>query len=112
MDGGFQGGTINTIMNELSNPTKKPARDPNAPAPLGKTNISWTKGLWYDQRVGKWTIPFFMTPTNAPVVRRSNAQLGYAPAMTFRESLAFPLPVAVAYVIGLMSVGIGLVFPP
>jgi len=68
--GGFQGGTVNTIMNELSNPTKKPPRDPNAAAPLGKTKISWTKGLWYDSRIGRWTIPFLhdanQRPSGAP----------------------------------------------
>lgn len=110
--GGFQGGTINTIMNELSNPTKKPPRDPNAAPPLGKTTISWTKGLWYDSRIGKWTIPFFMTPTNAPVVRRSNAQLGYCANMTFRESLAFSFPVALGFGVGLIFIGLGLVIPP
>merc|ERR1712187_857601 len=61
LSGGFQGGTINTVMNELSNPTARPKKDPDAAPPLGKTSIDWCKGMWYDSRIEQWTIPFFMT---------------------------------------------------
>mmetsp|Transcript_4233 Transcript_4233/g.7463 ORF Transcript_4233/g.7463 Transcript_4233/m.7463 type:complete len:344 (+) Transcript_4233:258-1289(+) len=109
--GGFQGGTVNSLMHALENP-QTPLKDGKEMPVLGTTTISWTKALSYDRLIGKWTFPFFMTPTNAKVVHRSNAQLGYNPKMTYGESMADSLPKALAWSAALISVGSALLFPP
>ena len=42
----------------------------------------------FDERVGTWHMPFVMASANAPVVRKSDALLGYGGASTARPSYA------------------------
>lgn len=111
ISGGVQGGTVNTVMNELSSPAP-PLEIRDAPEPLGTTQVEYPKGLWYDDRVRLWTIPYFMSPANYPVVKRSNAQLGYAKGLTYKEHMAGSLPFCTIAGSALVSGGLSLVFPP
>ncbi|KAH8057175.1 oxidoreductase [Aureococcus anophagefferens] len=92
MRGAFQGGTIDTVVNEITNPTPRP------PTPslegVAKTKIDWAKGRPFGTvALGGTTrhlSPFIMTGANCPVVRRSNAALNYADGLIYSESMALP----------------------
>ncbi|KAH8088684.1 oxidoreductase [Aureococcus anophagefferens] len=92
MRGAFQGGTIDTVVNEITNPTPRP------PTPslegVAKTKIDWAKGRPFGTvALGGTTrhlSPFIMAGANCPVVRRSNAALNYADGLIYSESMALP----------------------
>jgi short subunit dehydrogenase-like uncharacterized protein len=111
LKGGLQGGTLNTVLNEIENPTPKAPRDA-ANVAKGRTKLEWRKGIWYDSSIGRWTIPFFMASANQPIVRRSNAQLGYCDDMGYSESSALGFLSAVSQYVGYAIGLLCLLIPP
>jgi short subunit dehydrogenase-like uncharacterized protein len=93
--GGVQGGTIDTVMNELTNGSElakvaKASRKGAPPLPAnGQTKLTYIKGLFWSAVAKKWCIPFFMAGANQPYVRRSNGRLGYSPMLEYSESMMF-----------------------
>ncbi|TKV56793.1 enoyl-ACP reductase [Nakamurella flava] len=97
--GGFSGGTIDSLRNQLRETREDPslrkvAADPYALSPdrqsephLGK-QPDFTPPTRLDD--GTWVAPFVMAPYNTRVVRRSNSLLGhrYGRTMRYRESVA------------------------
>ncbi|KAG8467449.1 hypothetical protein KFE25_000765 [Diacronema lutheri] len=124
--GGFSGGTLATIIAlinaDASMPGGKEVKQRGAYAldPVdghgGPDTGSFGSPIVGYDRVGKtWVAPFVMAPTNAPVVRKSNAQLDYAYGrnMRYAEVMALPsLFAAVAVAVGLAAVGFAIVVPP
>ena len=51
---------------------------PDRPESMGSVRVR------YDQDLEAWTMPFFMSPMNTKIVRRSNALLGYPNGEDFR----------------------------
>ncbi len=103
MAGGFNGGTLASGFNlydsgqaaQVSNPfllnppgqyaSRASDRDPELPQ--------------YDAEIGTWVAPFFMSPVNTRVVRRSSAlfeqwQAGYGSDFAYQEYLKFDPPLA------------------
>lgn len=99
--GGFSGGTLASVLNVVDEAMADPAlrkvlADPYGLSParaaepqLGRERIQ--VGLHFDPFLQRWTAPFLMEATNAQVVRRSNALLGYAYGRSFRyrETVGF-----------------------
>jgi short subunit dehydrogenase-like uncharacterized protein len=75
--GGFNGGTLATALNMSKNSNRK-----NSMVPASfKSQISSTLSLkpHFEPAIARWTAPFFMSPINKEVVRRSawlRSQLG------------------------------------
>ncbi len=99
MRGGFSGGTIDSLRNQLDAAAKDPALrrmlvdpfglspDRAAEPPMSKTspdNDSW--GISHNRRLGTWTAPFVMASFNSRIVRRSNALLDWAYGPDFHYS--------------------------
>ena len=91
MRGAFQGGTIDTVVNEMDNPTP---RAPRGASSAFATKIDWSRGRPFKTVTlrGKrlHSSPFIMAGANAPCVRRSNALLGYRDGFVYSESMALP----------------------
>jgi len=107
--GGASGGTLASAigifslgLGELSkvadpyylNPRGAAAGDVVGPAPPG---VADRKGLWYDGRVGAFTMPFVMAIINTRVVRRSaalarlaGAGAGYGAQFRYQECMTCP----------------------
>jgi short subunit dehydrogenase-like uncharacterized protein len=108
--GGASGGTLATVLylltgdqNAIPGAKEAAARGPYALDPAGASggpdkDDNGGKVVGYDQRVGTWHVPFVMAATNAPVVRKSAALLGYGDGCRYAEvrflSLAALPPVA------------------
>jgi len=90
--GGLSGGTIASMveMYETAAGDREVRRllgDPRAldpPESRGAPAERPQRGVGYDREGGTWTAPFVMARVNEPVVRRSNALLGYPWGHTFR----------------------------
>lgn len=92
--GGFSGGTV-ASMAELLKQARRDIhvrsllRNPyalNPAAPHGGRDTLPQQGLRYDERLAGWTAPFIMAAVNEPIVRRSNALLGFPWGRSFRYS--------------------------
>ena len=102
MRGGFNGGTLATMLNMYESGTDKTADDPfllspsRVPSDLEKDPTKET----YDTDAQSWVTPFLMSKINTRVVRRSCALRGidfaYQEYTKFDGSLAGPLALAVA----------------
>lgn len=112
MKGGFQGGTINTVLNEIKNPLKMPPQKPDTSEVKGKTRTEMTMGFAYSSLAKRWTAPFFMAPTNMPMVKRTNRLLGYADGLSYRECYAGSFTAAFLMFAGTLFAGLSLLFPP
>ena len=92
MRGAFQGGTIDTVVNEITNPTPRPPTPSLEGVP--KTKIDWARGRPFGTvalgGTTRHSSPFIMAGANCPVVRRSNAALNYADGLVYSESMALP----------------------
>lgn len=117
--GGIQGGTIDTLMNEIVNGSamraaNKASREGAPPLPkAGRTVQVWTKGVSWSPEAKKWGVPFFMAGANMPYVARTNGRLGYSDKLEYSESMAFrSLLVAIGAYLGLITFGLLLVVPP
>lgn len=95
MRGGFSGGTLATIMNWMQEGARDPSikrvmrepyslnpedqrQGPDRPEKMMAVNVK------YDEDFKAWTMPWFMSPMNTKIVRRSNALLGYPYGEDFR----------------------------
>jgi len=124
--GGLSGGTLSTIFSLLDPGAKKMPGAAAAAAkgayaldpPSGhggpdKGSFGHALPLAYDARAKLWCIPFLMAETNAVVVRKSNALLGYAygDATSYTEVQAFTsFPGAALYLAGLAAAGVIVAF--
>lgn len=88
--GGFSGGTIDSLRNQLDvaaddSSAKRILADPFALSPDRAAEPPMARGLpdndslgiGYDAKAGGWTGPFVMASYNTRIVRRSNALLGW-----------------------------------
>ena len=86
--GGFSGGTLATIMNWIQEGARDPSikrvmREPYSLDPEGQRHgpdrpeKMLAFKVKYDEDFKAWTMPWFMSPINTKIVRRSNALLGY-----------------------------------
>lgn len=92
--GGISGGTIDSLRVQLARLREEPSlrrvvTDPEAlsggaPGAPGQREV-W--GSFVEQDSGEWAAPFFMSPYNTRVVRRSDALLdrAYGPRFRYRE---------------------------
>ncbi len=95
MRGGFSGGTAASFVNAIEQRPKDPSvqqlliepyslnpegqrRGPDLPEKMMPVKVA------YDEDLKAWTMPFFMSPMNTKIVRRSNALLGYPYGQDFR----------------------------
>ncbi len=127
--GGFSGGTIDSLRNQVDEVSAQPAlrrllvdpyalsSDRVAEPQLGPEPDS--SGVQRDRALGMWTAPFVMAPHNTRIVRRSNALLGWAYGRRFRYrevmscgSSALAPVFAAGVTVGLRAVGTGLAFGP
>lgn len=81
-----QASSNSTVRRLLADPY---ALDPDFPA--AKKTARDAFHLQWDEDLAKWTVPFFMGPTDSRVVRRTNALLGYAygDGFVYNETLGF-----------------------
>jgi short subunit dehydrogenase-like uncharacterized protein len=130
MRGGFSGGTLATILNWMqegaSDPSiKRVMREPYSLNPEGqrqgpdRPEKMMAGQVKYDEDFKVWTMPWFMSPINTKIVRRSNALLGYLYGEDFRYKEAILVgsgPVGwVIATIGALGVGgfmVALGLPP
>ncbi len=90
--GGFNGGTLASALNLLSQGEGETLADPfllNPPGtrpshPEQQTDVVLPR---YDQDFSVWLAPFFMAVANTRVVRRSAALLGYGKDFSYQEYL-------------------------
>ena len=90
--GGMNGGTLASLFNIMTSGQAEQLSDPyllNPPAtrPAGALNDSDPLGPLHDPHFDAWLGPFFMSPINTRVVRRSAALLGYGPDFCYQEYL-------------------------
>ena len=100
MFGGFNGGTIATLLNMIESGHVEGSRD--------------LLPVRYDPDIGAWTGPFFMAPTNAWIVRRSAALYAewgepYGRDFSYHEMLKYDGGFARAKAIAVTG-GIGMFF--
>lgn len=132
MRGGFSGGTIDSLRNQMAEMERDPSLrrlvgDPYALSPDRAAEPSGQAaaadrdafGIGRDSTLGVWTGPFIMASYNTRIVRRSNALLdhAYGPDFHYQEFMGFgssPLgPVmAAGMVAGLGGLVAGMRFGP
>lgn len=90
--GGFNGGTLASLFNILAKGQGDQVADlfllnPPGSVPADQGPHADVKGPRHDADFGAWLGPFFMGQINTRVVRRTAAQLGYAPGFRYQEYL-------------------------
>jgi short subunit dehydrogenase-like uncharacterized protein len=117
--GGIQGGTIDTVMNELVNGSEsrrvaKASKKGAPPLPSkGKTKSVKNLLLSFNTASQRWGFLFFMAGANCPYVSRSNGRLGYSKNLVYQETMVFgSFLQALAAYLGFIIFGILLVLPP
>ncbi|MEI6622146.1 MAG: saccharopine dehydrogenase NADP-binding domain-containing protein [Actinomycetes bacterium] len=119
MKGGFSGGTIDSMRNQLAEvgsdrSLSKIVADPYALSPDraaepdgGDERDSFA--ISYDSDLGGWVGPFVMASYNTRIVRRSNALLGwqYGRRFRYRELMGFGSGVTAPATAATMTVGLG-----
>eukprot|EP00658_Telonema_sp_P-2_P082443 TRINITY_DN8718_c0_g1_i7.p1 TRINITY_DN8718_c0_g1~~TRINITY_DN8718_c0_g1_i7.p1 ORF type:complete len:372 (+),score=96.47 TRINITY_DN8718_c0_g1_i7:42-1157(+) len=117
--GGVQGGTIDTVLNEIANApaiarAKRESLEGAPPLPnKGSTRLAWAKFPFWSSLCKKWCIPFIMAGANMPYVLRSNGRMGYSPNLVYAETQVFGslLKASLFYLVLLIG-GILLYFRP
>jgi short subunit dehydrogenase-like uncharacterized protein len=103
--GGFNGGTMATLLNMLESDPAPWRPDPfllDPPVPHSPRQAERSRDLTaprYDADLGRWIGPFFMAPTNTRVVRRSAALYAqwadaYGEDFVYQEALKYDPPLA------------------
>ena len=127
--GGFSGGTVDSLRNQVDVVRKDPAlrkvlADPYAlsPARDAEPALKDEPDVFpprQDPLLGQWVAPFIMGPYNTRIVRRSNALTGwsYGRYFRYREVMAFGAgPIGAALAAGmtgaLAAMGAAMGFPP
>lgn len=94
LKGGFSGGTLDTMRKSIAlagkdKDIRRAMADPYAlypeGVPRGKDTTDLAK-VGFDDDVDSYVAPFVMAGTNAPIVRRTNALLGFPYGEDFRYS--------------------------
>ena len=90
--GGVNGGTLASLLNIMGSDQAKQVTEPYLlnPKPGRPANSATDPdpvAPRYDAHFKAWLGPFFMSPINTRVVRRSAALLGYDPAFRYQEYL-------------------------
>ena len=114
-NGGLSGGTLATALSMMSSKAKTypgfveaaklgmcyPLDPPDGKR--GPDTSNHGSLLHYNRIARTWCVPFIMADINAPVVRKSNALLGYryGPALQYYETTAMPSLIAA---LGMLSV--------
>ena len=99
MRGGFSGGTAASLVYAIEEGRRDPSisrfmTEPYALNPEGERQgpdqpeTMMPLKVRFDENLDGWTMPFFMSPMNTKVVRRSNAILGYRYGRSFRDEEA------------------------
>lgn len=95
--GGISGGTLASALNAVDEGSRdrnvrRLMADPYSLVP-GETGPDRRDlgGIRYEPRIGRWTAPFVMATINGPIVRRSNALLGYlyGRELRYHEQMSF-----------------------
>ena len=105
MYGGFNGGTIASLLTNLDPDSERLRHDPfllNPPEERSKLQIDRNRDIaraMYDVDMQTWVGPFVMAPINTRVVRRSAALFAewgeeYGPDFTYQEYLKYDPPFA------------------
>jgi len=127
--GGFSGGTVDSLRNQVDvskadTSLKRVAADPYAlsPSRADEPDLGGEGDFVLPRRddlVGRWVAPFVMAPFNTRIVRRSNALQHWAYGRRFRYTEVMgvgPMPVApvlaAAVSAGVIGLGLGMAFPP
>jgi short subunit dehydrogenase-like uncharacterized protein len=114
--GTASGGTIDTMRTSIAaagkdKDVRRAMADPYALYPQGEPR-GLDKGdappVSFDEEIGSWVAPFFMAPTNGPVVRRSNALLGFPYGREFRYREVMPTGKGAGGWFGAWGVALGL----
>src|SRR6201996_2349877 len=117
--GGFSGGTVSSMVEQLDEVRADPAlrrvaADPYALSPdrAAEPDLGRQRDLMkvrHDKMLGIWTGPFLMASINTRVVRRSSALLdwAYGPAFRYREVSGFGPGRAGAVRAGVTTAGLG-----
>lgn len=97
--GGASGGTIASMLGLVDEARRDRSiravlLDPYALNPEGQRSgpDRDPRGLSWNERVGGWTVPFFMGPINSRIVRRTNALEGFAYGRDFRYAELARMP--------------------
>jgi short subunit dehydrogenase-like uncharacterized protein len=100
MQGGFNGGTVMTLLHTLESKEARRTRDPyllnagNGQTPSRAAKSTDPLLPFYDSELAAWVGPYFMAPINTRVVRRSASlyrqwQQAYGVAFHYQEYLKF-----------------------
>lgn len=95
MRGGFSGGTVASFIHMIEEGRRDPSivrfmMEPYSLNPQGQRQgpdhpeKMMAIRVKHDEDLKAWTMPFFMSPINTKIVRRSNALLGYPYGKDFR----------------------------
>lgn len=92
--GAFSGGTLDTMRKSIKlagedREVRRAMSDPYALYPEGEERGLDKRdvvNVGFSESAGSWVAPFIMAGTNAPIVRRSNALLGFPYGREFRYS--------------------------
>jgi short subunit dehydrogenase-like uncharacterized protein len=95
MRGGFSGGTVASLIHMIEEGRRDPSiarfmLEPYSLNPEGQRDgpdhpeKMMPVRVKHDEDLKAWTMPFFMSPINTKIVRRSNALLGYPYGKNFR----------------------------
>jgi short subunit dehydrogenase-like uncharacterized protein len=113
LSGGLNGGTFASLMNIMGGEGAQSFADPyllNPPGerPLNKRDASDPVIPRFDDDFHAWLAPFFMSPINTRVVRRSAALLNYGPDFSYQEYRRMGAGVAGGVTATTLSVGMSL----
>lgn len=116
--GGFNGGTIASMINMIESGEMKTLNNPDLLTPLASGSKA-RKDNWlmkFDPHFYVWTAPFFMAPVNTRVVRRSfglfsQKNLSYGSEFSYDECMYFDeiIPFQTSIMTGILNVlnGVG-----
>jgi short subunit dehydrogenase-like uncharacterized protein len=108
--GGFNGGTVASMLNMFASGEAKAVADPFLLNPEGMRPANAQDhadpiGPRHDADFSAWLGPFFMAPINTRVVRRSAALLGYGEDFSYQEYLRLGKGPAAAVAATVLSAG-------
>lgn len=117
--GGFNGGTIASLMTSLDDADVRKTGSPWAlvpdfsPSPEQRAQADDVRGPYRDPRWDRWSMPFFMATVNTRVVRRSNHLFGldgaaYGPDFHYQEYMTLKQKGWLPHAMATASLGAGI----